>query len=142
MILPITVHIISAHQTWDLRHRVMWPNKELHFIKLPQDEKGVHFGLKKDGKLISVVSLFIENESAQFRKFATETAEQGKGHGTQLLQHIMEYAQQQRLEKIWCNARVEKTSFYERFGMRKTNKWFSRGEIDYIVMERVLNMPQ
>ena len=38
---------------------------------LQDDEDGLHFGLFNKEKLVSVVSLFIDGEEAQFRKFAT-----------------------------------------------------------------------
>ena len=63
---------IEASETWPLRHKVMWPSKPIEFVVLPNDDEGLHFGLFDDEILISVISLFIESQGGQFRKFATD----------------------------------------------------------------------
>lgn len=131
---------ITSEETWPIRHQVMWPNEPFDYIKLPVDEKGVHFGLWINERLISVVSLFIDNKRVgQFRKFATLVEEQGKGYGSQLLHHLFETAQKKGVQKIWCNARVNKTGYYAKFHMAPTDKKFSKKGIDYIIMEHSLN---
>ncbi|MFT6880159.1 MAG: putative GNAT family N-acyltransferase, partial [Arcticibacterium sp.] len=91
-----------------------------------------------EGVLVSIVSLFIENGSAQFRKLATENAVQGKGFGGQLLNHVIKEALSKKVQKIWCNARVNKTAFYEKFGLQKTKQTYSKGGIDFMILERWL----
>ncbi|UII27464.1 GNAT family N-acetyltransferase [Fulvivirga maritima] len=127
---------IPHHQTWALRHKVMWPDKPLDYVKLENDESGLHYGLFIDGELTSVISLFIENGTGQFRKFATQATEQGKGYGSRLLHFLFEEVQNQNLTEIWCNARVDKAGFYQKFGMRTTDKQFTKGGIDYVIMKR------
>ena len=129
---------IKAEDTWDIRHRVMWPNMPFGFVKLDKDSEGIHFGLFKDGKLISIVSLFVENNQAQFRKFATEISEQGKGYGSKLLTFLMKEVESMNLDKVWCNARVDKTEYYKRFGLLKTEKKYTKGGIDFVILEKNL----
>ncbi len=132
---------IQAHETYNLRHKVMWPNKSFDFIKLENDDDGLHFGLFKKHKIISVISLFINDNSAQFRKFATENSEQGKGYGSILLDYIMtNISDKNNIDKIWCNARVDKAIFYEKFGMIKTDNRFVKADINYIIMEKTLTV--
>ncbi|MDP5273068.1 GNAT family N-acetyltransferase [Chengkuizengella axinellae] len=131
---------ISKEKTWNLRHTVMWPNKELDYIKLDQDDSGIHYGLFEKGRLISVVSLFIENEDAQFRKFATLQSEQGKGFGSKLLNHVVEEAKRVGIKRIWCNARLNKSSFYKKFGLQESEHKFQKGGLDYVIMERLLDV--
>ena len=114
----------------------MWPDKHKDYVKLSNDNEGNHFGLFQNKKLISVVSLFISNEEAQFRKFATLVDYQGKGFGTLLLQEVFQIVKNRGLKKIWCNARTNKTSFYKRFDMATTNSKFKKGGINYVIMER------
>jgi predicted GNAT family N-acyltransferase len=128
---------ISAQETYDLRHRVMWPNKPKKYVELENDEKGIHFGLSKDSRLISVVSLFITKDSAQFRKLATEKSEQGNGYGTLLLNYLITVTANRKIKRLWCNARADKTSFYKRFGMLPTSKTFTKGGIDFVIMEKI-----
>lgn len=127
---------ISATDTWPIRHQVMWPDQPFAFIQLPNDEQGLHYGLWLDKELISVISLFIKGDSAQFRKFATLDIHQGKGYGSQLLHYIIGIAKNKALSKIWCNARIEKAGYYEKFGLVQTKQRFSKKGIDYVLMEK------
>lgn len=133
----ITIKEIKASETWDLRHRLMWPNHPFDFIILPNDEQGFHYGLFEKDILVSVVSLFIENDEAQFRKLATETEKRCLGYGSKLLSHVIEVSKKKGLKKLWCNARVEKAIFYERFGLQKTSQTYSKGGIDFVVLEYI-----
>ncbi|WP_010522519.1 GNAT family N-acetyltransferase [Aquimarina agarivorans] len=129
---------IAFQQTWKIRHKVMWPNMPLDYIKLPHDPKGLHYGLFLQDSLIAVASLFIDKKenTAQFRKFATLQSEQGKGYGSKLLVHVMQQASNMNINKIWCNARTEKCSFYEKFGWQQTPHKFVKNNLQYVVMEK------
>ena len=83
-------------------------------------------------------SAFIDSEEAQFRKFATLHEFQGRGYGTKLLIHLLAELERQNLKRIWCNARTDKAHFYTRFGLTRTHHTFSKGEIDYVVMEKII----
>lgn len=130
---------IQYTETWDIRHRVMWPDKPFDYVKLPEDKKGIHFGLFKNEKLIAVISLFIDHGEAQFRKLATEIHEQGLGYGTQLLSYLIDYVSQQKIKRVWCNARANKTLFYNKFGMVATNKKYIKSGIEFVVMEKIVD---
>lgn len=117
----------------------MWPDKPLDYVKLNDDLEGIHFGLFLNDKLVSVVSLFIKNEIAQFRKLATESEFQRKGLATELINCVFHYCQQRQVSKIWCNARQEKVDFYNKFQMTSTDNRFRKGGIDYVVMECIFN---
>ncbi|KAI1208119.1 acyl-CoA N-acyltransferase [Annulohypoxylon truncatum] len=41
---PVIVREISAQQTYALRHAVLWPDKPMSYVQLPDDEAGQHFG--------------------------------------------------------------------------------------------------
>ena len=127
---------IQASETWNLRHRVMASNRPFDSIKLPKDEEGLHFGLFDEEKIISVVSLFIENDTAQFRKFATEISEQNKGYGSILLKHIIEESNKNNVKNLWCNARMTASGFYEKFGFKAVSETWMDNEIEYVKMER------
>lgn len=130
------IRFIPKEQAWQLRHEVMWPERELDYVRLDDDDAGEHYGLFGQERLISVVSLFIEGEEAQFRKFATLESEQGKGYGSRLLQHVLEEAEQRGVRRFFCNARSNKAPFYQKFGLAATGQTFSKGGKDYIIMER------
>ncbi|KAI0839725.1 GCN5-like N-acetyltransferase [Hypoxylon sp. FL0890] len=159
--LPITVRPISAPETYALRHAVLWPNKPVSYVQLPDDEAGQHFGAfinpsnegddkdKDDNKikdnggsaeLVSIISLFIDDESgaARFRKFATAPAWQGKGVGSALLAYTIEAAARKGATSIWCDARQSALGFYQRFGMSGEGEPFFKGEVPYLRMSREL----
>ena len=129
---------IKPSETLDLRHRILSPNKSVDSIILTEDGVGQHFGLFKDAQLISVISLFIENDMAQFRKFATETIEQYKGYGSILLNYIIEESVKNNVTNLWCNARLTALGFYEKFGFEVVSEKWIKNDIEYVKMERTL----
>lgn len=83
---------ITAEETWPIRHEVMWPDMPFDFVKVDNDNEGLHLGLFLGDKLSSIISVFKIGSSWQFRKFATLVEEQGKGLGSQLLKHVIDQA--------------------------------------------------
>lgn len=129
---------ISSAEAWLIRHQVMWPNEPLDYVKLPNDDAGIHYGLFLGSQLTSVVSLFVINQEAQFRKLATFVSEQGHGFGTELLSHLFKQIESLEVKRIWCNARVDKASFYHRFGLKETAPSFVKNGQSYVVMEKTV----
>lgn len=127
---------ITPEEAWPIRHRVMWPDHPFDFVKVEEDPDGLHYGLFVKEELVSIVSLFFKDDKAQFRKFATEVPHQGKGYGTYLLNYLVEQVASIPVSSLWCNARVEKADYYERFGFRKTERTYEKGGIAFVVMER------
>jgi predicted GNAT family N-acyltransferase len=130
---------IQSSETWEIRHRVMWVGKSFEDVKLPNDDAGLHFGLLRDGVLLSVVSLFIENDIAQFRKFATETEEQGKGYGAKLLEYLIQECIEKKVKILWCNARTSASGFYEKFGLKVVSDAWVKDGIEYVKMSRIMS---
>jgi GNAT superfamily N-acetyltransferase len=125
---------ITAADTLPIRHDVMWPDKPLDFVMLTDDDKGLHFGLFEVEALVSVISLFIEESIAQFRKFATLQAYQGKGYGALLLNYVILEASKQGVTEIWCNSRIEKAKYYRQFGLLEKGEPFEKDGKTYVVM--------
>lgn len=132
----IDIKHIAAEDTYDIRHSVMWPDKEREFVILKEDNKGEHFGLFVNSQLVSIISLFYKGTEAQFRKFATIQSMQAKGYGSKLLKFTFDYLIKKGFKSVWANSRVEKAYFYEKFGMRKTCKTYQKGGIDFVIVER------
>lgn len=137
--IDFEIREISASDTWNLRHEVMWPEQTIDYVKLEQDEFGIHFGLIIEDKIISVISIFITDDHAQFRKLATRIEEQGKGFGSILLRFTLEYLKNKKVRKVWCNARKDKIAFYRKFNFNQTGIHFSRLDKDYIVLEKMIH---
>lgn len=139
-----SVHIeqIRPQLTWALRHQVLYPHMgTINTQGMPEDEDGLHFAAFFQNKLVAVVSLFQNGTDFQFRKFAVDAAAQGKGIGSQLLQHIAHYAIINGGTRLWCNARVTAIQFYAKAGFIQTGEAFSRGGFDYVIMEKPLTPP-
>lgn len=126
---------IPAEATWAIRHKVMWPEMSFEFVQLKEDDLGIHFGLYNESKLVAIVSCFEDHNEMQFRKLATLTEEQGKGFATLLLNYIFQQAKDKDIKRIWCNARVNKKSFYEKFGLIDTKVTFFKSGQEFVIME-------
>lgn len=127
---------VALREALHVRQKVMWPDKDLDFVKVPKDENALHLGLYVNQKVISVVSLFIQGQEAQFRKFATLVEYQGMGYGSHLLSFAFHHLGTQGVQRIWCNARMAKKEFYQKFGLTETEKTFIKEGIPYLIMEK------
>ncbi|MFB3387945.1 GNAT family N-acetyltransferase [Flavobacterium sp. LAR06] len=132
------IKAIKASETWEIRHKVMWPDQPFEFVQLVEDNFGLHFGVFDQEKLVSIVSCFIVCDEMQFRKLATLDEYQGNGIASLLLHHILKLAKDMSLKKVWCNARSNKKSFYEKFGMRETEQTFVKSGQEFSIMEILL----
>ncbi len=126
---------ITQELTWKLRQKELYPDLPIDAIKLPEDDLGTHLGLFYQNKLATVVSLFEKEDRLQFRKLATDSKYQRLGLGTKMINYVINYAKEKQLQKVWCNARVSATLFYKKLGFTETGELFSKGGIDYIIME-------
>lgn len=129
---------ISPNDTWAIRHSVMWPDKPITYVQLEEDEKGLHFGVFENDELLSIVSLFIENENAQFRKFATQVIHQGKGLGSALLNFLIQECEKKQIKNLWCNARVSAFSFYQKFGFEIVSDTWTKDGVEFVKMSKRL----
>jgi len=130
----------SLAEVWELRREVMYPEEEISFVQLPDDDKGLHLGLYRRKELVSVVSLFFHGGELQFRKFATKKSEQDKGYGTTLLHKVFEIAKERKCKSVWCNARRDATKFYTKWGMLESGDSWKKYGIEFIIMKKVMGM--
>ncbi|MGA0556646.1 GNAT family N-acetyltransferase [Larkinella sp. VNQ87] len=130
---------IKPEETYELRHRVLWPDKPFDYVKLAEDAEGWHYGAFRDGELLAVISLFERDGVARFRKFATRPDCQRQGLGTWLLEHVIREAGRLGAHLLWCDARLSAAGFYQRFGMKPDGAVFYKGEIPY--SKYVLKLP-
>ncbi|MGI4863453.1 MAG: GNAT family N-acetyltransferase [Janthinobacterium lividum] len=135
----MTIRPITPAQTYALRHAVLWPDKPLDYVKLPDDDAGQHLGAFEGENLVSIISLFVGPDgTARFRKFATGPAWQGRGIGSALLAHTIAAAKAQGAHALWCDARHNTLAFYERFGLQPEGDIFYKGPIAYVRLQRAL----
>lgn len=129
------IRTISAQETYPLRHRVLWPDKPLSFVALPDDQEATHFGYWSDSSLVSVGSLYPTGTGVRLRKFATLPDMQGQGIGTEMLRHMISHAFETGAARFWCDARLSATKFYERAGLQQTGPVFDKSGVTYRRME-------
>ena len=118
----------------------MYPDKKLEDVKLTDDEEGIHFGLFDHNRLISVGSWFRRNENeAQFRKLATLEEFRNSGYGTLLMNYIIDFSESEKIQILWCNARLNAFRFYRKLGFTEKGNTFGKDGIDYVIMQLELN---
>ncbi len=122
-----------------MRQQVMYPDKSIEFVQLPDDDMGLHIGVYENEELMSVMSVFLHGREVQFRKLATCTDMQRKGYASALMQWLTDYANDMKFDRLWCNARTNATGFYKKFGYKETDKSFVQNGYDYIIMEKTFN---
>lgn len=129
------IRTIQWEETLPIRHKVLWPSKSALFCKVDGDEIAKHYGVYIKAKLVSVASVYIENNVARLRKFATLVEHQGCGIGSKLLTHILSELENIGTESFWCDARKTAIGFYKKFGMKKQGAEFNKSGLLYLKME-------
>lgn len=131
---PVVEQIFPA-LTWRIRQLAMYPEKEIVDMELKEDWDGIHFGLYYQHELTGVVSLFVNGETAQFRKMAVLPSHQGKGFGKQLLVYLINDCKLQKIKTLWCNARASAIGFYQKIGFYTVGDPYTRNGIEFVKME-------
>ena len=135
----MNIRKISADDTLQLRRDVLYPNESLDAVKVDHDADGLHFGVFDQGQLVTVVSLFLGRDTAQFRKLATAPAAQGKGFGKAILAYLVDICKKEKIKLLWCNARDTAVTFYDRLGYTTKGDYFVKGGITFVRMELPLD---
>ncbi len=126
---------VNLEEVWHLRQEVMWPDHPIDFVKIPGEEDAHHFGIFFESRLIACVSLFQHKNHWKFRKLATLPNFQGQGYGGSLIKFIKDYVNTNQGTILTCDARLEKTAFYEKFGFKKEGDPFLKYGKPYQKME-------
>jgi len=136
--MSIEIKKVSVEDILPIRHKVLWPDKPFEFVKVEGDEEGIHFGLYENSVLVTIISLFADGKSLRFRKFATLPQYQNRGLGKLLILKVIDYAQENNFERLWCDARTDALNFYERVGFKKFSEPFFKENIEYYKIEKIL----
>ena len=136
--MSIEIKKVAVEDILPIRHKVLWPDKPFEFVKVEGDGEGIHFGLYAHSKLVTIISLFAEDKSLRFRKFATLPEYQNRGLGKMMILNVIDYAKENNFERLWCDARTDALNFYERVGFKKFSEPFFKEEIEYYKIEKLL----
>ena len=131
----IKIEQIPYQATWAIRLEVMYPEQNLDFVKLENDDEGIHFGLFYEDKLTGIVSLFQNENVYQLRKLAILDNVQKMGFGSKIMEHVINFCKDKNATKLWFNARVNAKDFYKRLGFQETETKFFKDGYDFVIME-------
>jgi len=127
------IQLISAAETWPLRHKILRPHQDLQSSVYPQDEwpTTFHVGARSNGQIVGVATFHEEvfpQLSAQMpyrlRGMATDTASHGQGVGRLVLEKGIQELQARGCDLMWCNAREIAFPFYEKLGLKYLGPMF------------------
>ena len=130
---PIEVRSLTTAETWPLRISVLRPNRPLEAAQFPGDDLPTtkHFGAFRNGQLVGIASLFdVEMPEQpglagmQLRGMATAPEVRGQGFGRALVLECVAYAQRQRVQFLWFNARIGAVGFYGKLGFEVIGNQF------------------
>jgi len=130
----MNIQSIGWEMALPIRHAVLWPDKPLSFCKVEDDETAKHYGAYINNQLVCVASIYIDEQTARLRKFATLADFQGRGIGSQMLAYIIDELKKLEINLFWCDARQSAQSFYQRFGLKKQGAIFEKSGIPYYKM--------
>lgn len=116
---------ITPETTFSVRNPVLRPHQPVESCQLEGDNlpSTTHFGYYDGENLVGIVSTFEKkNENwqtsfqIQVRGMAILEDFQKKGIGEQLMNAVINLANQKKTELIWFNARKNAVPFYEKLG--------------------------
>jgi predicted GNAT family N-acyltransferase len=122
---------VAVAEILPLRHRILRPGLPFETARFDgDDDPGTrHYAAVSAGAPVACLSLMTsewEGRPAwQLRGMATDSGEQGRGLGRQLLELAVSEAASDHPERgFWCNARASAVGFYERLGWRVVSEPF------------------
>lgn len=122
---------ISAEETFPIRLEVLRKNSPLPYqFNGDFDPETFHLGVFKNKHLIAVSSYMkvkkedFKGKQYQLRGMATLEDFQGIGAGKLMVEEAIEILNAQKIDCLWCNARVVAVSFYEKNGFKTVGALF------------------
>lgn len=106
------------------------------------DNGGYIFFAKLDGKIVGTVALLkMDENSFELSKMAVTPSLRGKKIGQQLVQHCIDFAKEQQLDKLvlYSNRKLENAIYiYKKYGFIEipieTNNPYARGDIKMVLV--------
>ena len=122
----IKISTINLEDVRKIREKELYLNFSKTYARYELDThlKTLHYGLSRDNKIISILSLienpckyFFKKKTLQIRGMATKLAYQRRGFGSILLEEVKRKIYEfMNYEILWCNSRLESIKFYQKNG--------------------------
>ncbi|MFC7391823.1 GNAT family N-acetyltransferase [Scopulibacillus cellulosilyticus] len=122
----VEVKLISAEETYEIRHKVLRPNQNIESCKFPSDniEGSFDLGAFFENKLVSIASFYPEkNENVEgkvqyrLRGMATLDEYRNLKAGSALIKYGEKVLKERQVDAWWCNARVTASGYYKKLGL-------------------------
>ncbi|WP_243525957.1 GNAT family N-acetyltransferase [Bacillus pseudomycoides] len=141
----VTIKLIDASETYELRQKFLRPTQSLAACQYPSDYKphSLHLGAFLNEELISIASFSPEAEPSlqggnhhyRLRGMATVPTFRKQHAGTSLIKHAETILKERQATILWCNARITVTDYYKRLGFLEHGEIF---DIDPIGPHRLM----
>ncbi len=135
----IEARLIESHLTHQIRHKVLWPHKNLENCSINEDflKETFHIGVFCNKELVSIGTFIkaynnlFENKKKQYRLRAMGTIQkyQKKSMGKQLILYAKKILKKKNINILWCDARKEAIPFYEKLGFNTKGEYYEIREI-------------
>jgi GNAT superfamily N-acetyltransferase len=122
---------IPLAQTRALRRDVLRPYMTVDELAEHEPDGAVAFGAFEGDELVAVGLVGPEGAPGDWRVrgMATRFDARGRGAGTEVLQALVQHAVDNGATRVWCNARTQARSLYERAGFEATSDEFETPRI-------------
>lgn len=129
----INVRTISPNETYELRHKVLWPHKAFDQCSLDIDEleSTFHVGVEVKGKIVSIGTFLKQNhkdfpqkKQYRLRAMATDDSSRGEGYGRYVIDFATTLLKEKNIELLWCDARLVAVPFYHKLGFQTKGEMY------------------
>jgi len=137
----LTFESLNQLESVELRRQVLRIPLDLDYSKeeLAAEFEQVHLGAILNGHVVGVL-LLVQHEDGilKMRQFAVDSAYQGKGIGTKLVEYSEFWAKQNNFTRISLHARDTAVSFYQQLGYKIKGEQFTEVGIPHRMMMKEL----
>lgn len=98
------------------------------------DESSEHALIYFDNSLVGCARIRYKNNKMRLERIAVLEEMRGKGFGTELMRHIIEYAKTQPVTEIYMHAQYYLLKYYQRLGFKCRGEIFFEADIKHIEM--------
>ncbi|MGY6562181.1 MAG: GNAT family N-acetyltransferase [Luteibaculaceae bacterium] len=134
------VRFIEPHETFLLRHKVLWPHLEtVEECTMEGDtaEGNFHLGVLDMNDMVVAIGSFVQDIHPEFgdqnqyrlRAMASDPDKKGSGLGTLLLNEAFTILQDKGINILWCDARLAAVPFYEKLGFIKIGDIYQKPNV-------------
>ncbi len=101
------------------------------------------FIMEEDQKIIGFISFWIDEKKAQINNFYIIPKEQKKGHGKELLNHMMKYFDSKNVKEVTLEVKPSNKNaieLYQRYGFKEVavrRNYYSNGEDAFLMYTRI-----